>query len=45
MRRWVKQLRSKRLGAVPRGPALSAEQRRIHKLEAQVQRLEQQKAV
>jgi len=46
LRRWVEQLRAERQGTTPVGSkALTAEQRRIQELEAQVQRIEREKDI
>ena len=45
LRRWVKQLSSERNGVTPKGKALTAEQQKIQVLEAQIKRLEQEKAI
>ncbi len=45
LRRWVKQLRAEREGVTPKSKALTADQQRIQELEAQVQRLEREKAI
>lgn len=46
LRRWVEQLRSERGGTTPtRSKAITAEQKRIQDLEAQVRRLGREKEV
>ena len=45
LRRWVKQLRAERDGVTPKSKALTADQQRIQELEAQVKRLEREKAI
>lgn len=45
LRRWVKQLWDERQGTTPQGKALTPEQQRIKELEAQVDRLQREKAI
>jgi len=45
LRRWVNQLRDERQGTAPKGKALTPEQQRIKELEAQVDRLQREKAI
>ncbi|WP_340618197.1 transposase [Xenorhabdus entomophaga] len=45
LRKWVKQYQGELQGMTPRGQALTVEQRRIKELEAQVKRLEMEKAI
>ncbi len=45
LRRWVKQLKAEREGVTPKSKALTADQQRIQELEAQVKRLEREKAI
>ncbi len=45
LRRWVEQLKIERGGTTPTSKALTAEQRRIQELEAQVNRLEREKSI
>ena len=45
LRRWVQQLQQEQGGTTPRSKALTDEQQRIQELEAQVNRLEREKAI
>ena len=45
LRRWVAQMNGERAGTTPIGKALTPEQQRIQQLEAQVKRLEMEKAI
>lgn len=45
LRRWVQQLQQEQGGDTPKSKALTAEQQRIQDLEAQVNRLEREKAI
>lgn len=45
LRRWVQQLQHEQGGATPKSKALTTEQQRIQELEAQVNRLEREKAI
>ncbi|SFI26254.1 transposase [Modicisalibacter xianhensis] len=45
LRRWVRQLAEERDGVTPKSKALTPEQQRIQELEAQVHRLEREKAI
>lgn len=45
LRRWVAQVESETAGLTPAGKAITPEQQRIQSLEAQVKRLEMEKAI
>ena len=45
LRRWLAQIEAEAMGITPRGKALTPEQQRIQTLEAQVKRLEMEKAI
>ncbi|MDA0739957.1 MAG: transposase [Nitrospirae bacterium] len=45
LRRWVMQVKAETAGLTPRGRAITSEQQRIQALEAQVKRLEMEKAI
>ncbi len=45
LRRWVRQVKREHVGFTPAGQAITPEQQRIQTLEAQVKRLEMEKAI
>lgn len=45
LRRWVAQVETEKVGLTPLGKAITPEQQRIQTLEAQVKRLEMEKAI
>ena len=45
LRRWLAQIEAEASGTTPKGKALTPEQQRIQTLEAQVKRLEMEKAI